>query len=64
MLNEDAPQLLDHAEQRLTRLLDQDAPQQDAEQAHVAAERKVLGGIRGAGSQLVEPAALVTSTPK
>ena len=64
MLNEDAPQLFDHAEQRLTHLLDQDAPQQDAEQAHVAAERKVFGRIRGAGSQLVEPAALVVSTPK
>ena len=64
MLNENAPQLLDHAEKRLTHLLDQDAPQQDAEQADVAAERKILGGIGGAGSQLVEPAALVVSIPK
>jgi hypothetical protein len=64
MLNEDAPQLLDHAEQRLAHLLDQDTPQQYAEQAHIATERKVLDRICGAGSQLVEPAALITSVPK
>jgi hypothetical protein len=64
MLNEDAPQLLDHAEQRLTHLLDQDAPQQDAEEAYVTTQRKVFGRTGGAASQLVEPAALVPSTPK
>ena len=64
MLNENAPQLLDHAEQRLSCLLDQHAPQQRAEQAHVAAEWKVLDGIGGAGGQLVKPAALVVSIPK
>ena len=64
VLNEDPPQLLDHTQQRLTHLFDQDASQQDSEQAHITPEREVLGGIHGAGSQLVETAALVTSTPK
>jgi hypothetical protein len=45
-------------------LLDQDPAQQYAEQAYITAERKVLGWIGGAGSQLVEAIALVVSIPK
>jgi hypothetical protein len=64
MLDEDAPQLLDYAEQRFAHLLNQNAAQQDAEQAHIPAEWQVFGRIGGAGGQLVKPAALVVSIPK
>ncbi len=68
MLNEDAPQLLDHIQQRLARLLDQNTAEQYAERADITAEREIFGGIGGARSQLGEPAALViiapTSAPK
>jgi hypothetical protein len=63
MLNEDAPQLLDHFEQRLAGLLDQDTAQQDAEGADITAKREILDGIGGTGSQLGKPAALVIVAP-
>ena len=68
VLNKDVAQLLDDGEQRFTTLLDKNAAQQYAERADITAERKILGGIGGARSQLSEPAALVviapTSAPK
>ena len=64
MLYEDTPQLLDRTEQGLASLLDQNAAQQYTERADISTERKVFGWIRGASGQLVEPAALVVSSPK
>src|SRR5690349_6948312 len=58
MLNENVPQLLNHAEEGVAALLDQHAAQQCAERTNIAAEGKILGGVDGAGSQLSEPAAL------
>jgi hypothetical protein len=64
VLDEDAAQLLDHAEQRFACLFDQDAAQQYAQQAHITAKREIFGGIGGTGGQFVETPTLVTSIPK
>jgi hypothetical protein len=64
MLNEDAPQIFDYAQQRIAHLLDHDTAQQYSEQAHITAQRKVFGGIGGAGGQFVKPPALIVGAPK
>jgi hypothetical protein len=50
MLDEDAAQLLHHAEKGIAALLDQYTAEQRAERADIAAQGKVFGGIGGAGS--------------
>jgi hypothetical protein len=52
MLNEKTAEMLDNVQKVLAGLLNENPAQQDSERAHIAAERKFFGGVRGLGGEL------------
>ncbi len=64
MLNQQPPQPLDDLKELLSLLLHQHAPQQNSERAHIAPQRRFLGGIGSVGSEFGKPRARIVLTPK
>jgi hypothetical protein len=64
ILDEKAPEMLDHVQQSIASLLYEHATQQNSERTNIASEWNFLGGIRGLSGQFEQTIVLISRRPQ